>query len=102
MARPTKASNMTKAERKEAIAGLKQALKNAAAELDPFKKSAADADKAVMAVERAATKAITMAKKTKAAADAKLAKAQAAHDKGAEKINARIAELTATATGDAA
>lgn len=96
MARPTKASNMTKAERKEALAGLKQALKNAAAELGTFKKSAVDADKAVMAAERAANKAVVAAKKAKAAADAKLAKAQAAHDKGAEKINSRIAELTAS------
>lgn len=94
MARPTKASNMTKAERKEAINNLKTALKNSAATLGEFKKVAADADKAVMAAERAANKAVTAAKKGQAAAASKLAKAQAAYDKGAAKINERIVELT--------
>jgi hypothetical protein len=103
---------MTKAERKEAIANLKQALKMSAAPLGEFKKAVTDADKAVKAAEKEAAKAVAAAekeaakavaaaKKAYAAAVAKLEKAQAAHNWATVKINKRIAELSTAGAEEA-
>ncbi len=104
------------ADKKAALAGLKQALKQhsenvksigaetkaATAALNAAKKSAdaltKEAEKAAAEKRKEATVALAAAQKAYAAAVAKAEKATAAATKGAEKINTQIAEMEAMPT----
>ncbi len=95
MARPKSVKNLTPAEVKALKKELTGALKSNAATLKPLELAGKEAGKALTEAKKEADKLVQAAQKAVDTAQAKLVKAQDAAAKGAEKINARLAELDA-------
>lgn len=109
MARPTKLSQMSPAEKAEAKAGLKELLKKTEAERKTAERYAKDtaallakvkgeADKQLSAAAKEAAKKIKAAEKEHDAAVKRNAKVIDAATKGVEKIKAQLAAFDTTAT----